>query len=152
MSNPNPAWTDERLATAQRLWASGLPGSVIAAQIGGGFTRNAVIGMARKKGWGAHPRAKPPTFRPTRTRARSDAINHTKAMRAIAPPPLPRETPAPSAKTHVTFLERRGGQCKWIIGEPNGPDSICCGARRESGSVYCEHHSRLAYRPAQRRV
>ncbi|NBU29555.1 MAG: GcrA cell cycle regulator, partial [Caulobacteraceae bacterium] len=43
-------WTDERVNTLRTLWAEGLSASQIAKQLGGGVTRNAVIGKVHRLG------------------------------------------------------------------------------------------------------
>lgn len=59
-------WTDERVALLKKLWMEGLSASQIAAELGSGVTRNAVIGKvhrlklsARAKPTNVAPRAKP---------------------------------------------------------------------------------------------
>lgn len=44
------AWTDERMAKLKTLWLQGLSCSQIAAQLGGGISRNAVIGKRVRMG------------------------------------------------------------------------------------------------------
>jgi hypothetical protein len=43
-------WTDERVEELKRLWAKGLSSSQIAKQLGGGLTRNGVIGKIHRLG------------------------------------------------------------------------------------------------------
>ena len=59
-------WTDERVELLKKLWMEGLSASQIAAELGEGVTRNAVIGKvhrlklsARAKPTNATPRARP---------------------------------------------------------------------------------------------
>ena len=47
----------------------------------------------------------------------------------------------------VTILQLNEHTCKWPIGDPQGEDFHFCGSRSNSGSPYCERHSRLAYQP-----
>ena len=42
------AWTDERVALLKKLWMEGLSASQIAAELGEGVTRNAVIGKVHR--------------------------------------------------------------------------------------------------------
>lgn len=59
-------WTDERVELLKKLWMEGLSASQIAAELGDGVTRNAVIGKvhrlklsARAKPTNTAPRARP---------------------------------------------------------------------------------------------
>jgi GcrA cell cycle regulator len=44
------AWTEERVERLKKLWSDGLSASQIAAELGGGVTRNAVIGKVHRLG------------------------------------------------------------------------------------------------------
>ncbi|MGH6959569.1 MAG: GcrA family cell cycle regulator, partial [Dongiaceae bacterium] len=48
-------WTEERVEMLQRLWLQGQTASQIAEQLGGGVTRNAVIGKAHRLGLSGRP-------------------------------------------------------------------------------------------------
>ena len=43
-------WTEDRVDVLKRLWLEGLSASQIAKQLGGGVTRNAVIGKVHRLG------------------------------------------------------------------------------------------------------
>src|SRR5688572_16188365 len=63
------SWTDERVELLKRLWTEGLSASQIAGRLGGGVTRNAVIGKVHRlnlSGRAPQPRSSVP--RPRRTR------------------------------------------------------------------------------------
>jgi GcrA cell cycle regulator len=72
-------WTDERVELLKKLWMEGLSASQIAAELGEGVTRNAVIGKvhrlklsARAKPTNTAPRARPAP-RPAAPRRASSA-------------------------------------------------------------------------------
>ncbi len=44
------SWTDDRVETLKRMWAEGSSASTIAKALGGGVTRNAVIGKVHRLG------------------------------------------------------------------------------------------------------
>lgn len=44
-------WTEEREHKARQLWAEGYPASHIAAEVGGGISRNAILGKVHREGW-----------------------------------------------------------------------------------------------------
>ena len=47
-------WTEERIEVLTKLWAEGLSASQIAAELGGGASRNAVLGKAHRLGLVRH--------------------------------------------------------------------------------------------------
>jgi len=92
-------WTDERVELLKKLWMEGLSASQIAAELGEGVTRNAVIGKvhrlklsARAKPTNNAPRARPAS-RPAPRRVASPSSgmggmsHHTAKARASAPRP-----------------------------------------------------------------
>ena len=44
------SWTDERVELLRKLWSDGLSASQVAAELGAGITRNAVIGKIHRLG------------------------------------------------------------------------------------------------------
>ena len=44
------SWTDERVELLRKLWNEGLSASQVAAELGTGVTRNAVIGKIHRLG------------------------------------------------------------------------------------------------------
>lgn len=44
-------WTEEREQTARQMWADGYSASLISGQIGGGISRNAILGKVHREGW-----------------------------------------------------------------------------------------------------
>ncbi|MGZ9086723.1 MAG: GcrA family cell cycle regulator, partial [Rhodoplanes sp.] len=44
------SWTDERVELLRKLWTDGLSASQVAAELGPGITRNAVIGKIHRLG------------------------------------------------------------------------------------------------------
>lgn len=60
------SWTDERVEQLKKMWLEGLSASQIAAELGDGVTRNAVIGKVHrlKLSGRAKPASAPPRARP----------------------------------------------------------------------------------------
>lgn len=149
-------WTQARMDHAKSLYDDGASFSQIAAAIGGGITRNAVIGMAHRQGWSG--RKPPGTSLRTQQRAKraSDADRSlmNKLRRKSAPPP-PKPKPArilppriedmvQPVSRDVALLDLRARDCRWPSGD--GPFRFC-GHRAEEGRSYCGYHTRLAYQP-----
>lgn len=58
------SWTDERVELLSRLWLEGRSASQIATALGGGLTRNAVIGKVHRLGLAGRVKAAPPSPTP----------------------------------------------------------------------------------------
>ena len=163
------AWTDDRVELLTKLWADGLSASQIAGQLGGGVTRNAVIGKVHRLGLSG--RVTTSRTKAARTRRRPAHTNNRSArpqMRshgntALKPAYDPdteeelRPAPVLVAELVIPFEERASiltlseTKCRWPIGDPGHEDFHFCGRHSESGVPYCEHHSAIAYQPAQSR-
>jgi GcrA cell cycle regulator len=165
------SWTDERVEMLRKLWNEGLSASQVAAEIGAGITRNAVIGKIHRLGLSqraktpvaARPRvAKPPRApqAPVRTTGGggAPAVVGNVAL-ALAPRMLPTPDERPQEEVviplteRVTIMELRDAMCRWPIGDPTSPEFRFCGARAPGagGSPYCGFHAQIAYQPAQDR-
>ena len=167
------AWTEERVELLKKLWADGLSASQIAARLGG-VTRNAVIGKVHRLGLSGRatttrvktatrPRARKRTPQAPRAprglfgSAGSLALN---GLQAYEPEQHYEEEPDPIPELHVvssekvTILNLTEHTCKWPIGDPSDENFRFCGCKSQTGSPYCEHHTRIAYQavPQRRRV
>jgi GcrA cell cycle regulator len=68
-----------------------------------------------------------------------------------APAPRPVEEVVIPISERVTIMELREAMCRWPLGDPATTDFRYCGSRSDVGASYCQHHSRMAYQPAQDR-
>ena len=156
-----PGWTEDRVGALKKLWLEGQSASQIAKQLGGGVTRNAVIGKVHRLGLSGRATPSQPartatTFRPARTRTtppvqpspprRIEAVQ-PRATAPVPPTPLPVVAEMPGTATVLTLGAH---MCKWPIGDPSSREFSFCG-RRASEGVYCGEHSRVAYQPQVRR-
>lgn len=167
------SWTDERVELLKRLWGEGLSASQIAARLGG-VTRNAVIGKVHRLGLSGRTKPQPQAAQnarravggdtaprsSTRPSAHGNLALKFQAAPKAAPPPAAQPTPAPLAlvaeeadegDSRATILTLTEQTCKWPVGDPNSADFYFCGKRSEAGVPYCQHHTRIAYQPAQDR-
>ncbi|WP_165184765.1 GcrA family cell cycle regulator [Caulobacter soli] len=153
------SWTDERTATAKKMWIDGYSATQIAKQLGD-VSRNAVIGKVQRLGLlktrraasspGSQVVAKP--SRPAGADAKSvrnRQINaQLRTVVAAAPPSAP-ATVKPVLRlvdTPTTTLEGLGRHaCKWPIGDPAADGFGFCG--RRTVETYCPDHARVAYSP-----
>ena len=113
-------WTADRVEQLTRLWAEGFSARQIAEKLGGGVTRNAVIGKAHRLHLqrGAEPVEVVPEPEP--------------------PPPIqePSFDPMPEVKSWM---------CRWRIDEPGRFGLYICGKTAQPGRPYCAEHLTLAY-------
>jgi GcrA cell cycle regulator len=164
-------WTEERIELLTKLWTEGLSASQIAAELGEGVSRNAVISKAHRLGI-AHGGAKgastprPRKPRPPNPAPAVDPVSPgkptpasmpttpvaAKEPPAALPEPLPlrEEAVAPQIEG-VTIMELREGMCRFPLGDPTTPEFRFCGTQAIMGLPYCPYHAQIAYQPATER-
>ena len=118
------AWTQDRINLLKRLWPEGRSAETIALELGGGLTRNAVLGKVARLGLSEGR----PSARPQR-----------EAEHRLAPEPPPDGV--------ATILSVRRTDCRWPYGEPGDAAFSLCGRPSERGA-FCAAHAAIAYRPA----
>lgn len=169
-NNPHVGWSQARIEKLKTLWQQGLSASECASQLGGGVSRNAIIGKAHRLGLAG--RAKATTPRPVTKMAgasqpriigRSAAAKPSKAAvvlgylpsasldgqddmrakhRAVGEAAIrATETREVASPDARPFMEAKRG-CKWPLG--TGLDMLVCCNPIARGS-YCAGHARLAY-------
>ena len=151
-------WTEDRVGALKKLWLEGQSASQIAKQLGGGVTRNAVIGKVHRLGLSGRAAPSQParaTFRPTRPRPAqpTQAPSAPRRLEAVQPrPAAPAQVPAPMPDLPgtATVMTLGAHMCKWPIGDPSSNEFSFCG-RRSSEGVYCVEHARVAYQPQVKR-
>jgi len=151
-------WTEDRVGALKKLWLEGQSASQIAKQLGGGVTRNAVIGKVHRLGLSGRAAPSQParaTFRPSRPRPAAPPTQAPSAPRrieAVQARPAAAQVPAPMPDLPgtATVMTLGAHMCKWPIGDPSSTEFSFCG-RRASEGVYCVEHARVAYQPAVRK-
>ena len=133
-------WTDERVALLRELHALGISYSAIAARIGG-VTRNACIGKAKRIDLPDKTRAKSPR----EVKARHRPISWTGFLKRKSPirkRPMAVE-PSPftgGLKLKLSELKNGFSQCRYILGDVNGLDTLFCGLPTLDEKSWCKHH------------
>jgi GcrA cell cycle regulator len=148
------SWTDERIELLRKLWSEGLSASQIATRIGGGITRNAVIGKVHRLGLEGRMRTGSGAPQPDAgSGIGASGIGLRRADASVVPvEPAPVAEPeSDPATAKVTLLHLTEQTCKWPIGDPGTPSFHFCGQRAELGLPYCAAHARIAYQPAHDR-
>lgn len=159
------SWTEERVDLLRKLWTEGLSASQVAAELGPGITRNAVIGKIHRLGLAERaktataprPRAPKAPRTPAQPRVNGHIVHGNVAL-AYAPnfQPIARVQPQEEVvipmSERVTLMELRESMCRWPMGDPTTPEFRFCGGKSPiGGSPYCTYHARIAYQPAQDR-
>lgn len=153
----NSIWTDERIAHLKRLNTDGLSASLIAGELGGGISRNAVIGKINRLGIaGARPiRTAPPKPRaPRMPRQRVvRAAGWQRPQPALEPyiPPQPVVDMDIPIEQRCTLFTLTSKTCRWPVGDPDDAAFFFCGdpsADLDKGRPYCPSHT---VRATQRR-
>jgi GcrA cell cycle regulator len=161
------SWTDERVELLKQHWTEGKSASQIAALLGPGLTRNAVIGKVHRLGLSgrakspglASPRPRPSSpQRAAAPRMASAVPRITRGATALAIAPQALADAEPEAfesvvvpmSLRVTIIELKEAMCRWPLGDPATAEFRYCGSPAPSGP-YCAYHGSLAYQPAQER-
>jgi GcrA cell cycle regulator len=161
------SWTDERVELLRQLWGEGLSASQVAAELGAGITRNAVIGKIHRLGlaeraktvMSSRPRvAKTPRqVVHNRVAATVPVVNGNVALdyapqALVVARPRPEEEVVIPMSERVTLMELRESTCRWPMGDPTTPEfRFCGGPSPVGGGPYCAYHARVAYQPSQER-
>jgi GcrA cell cycle regulator len=173
-------WTEERVELLKKLWMEGLSASQIAAVLGDGVTRNAVIGKvhrlklsgrakqassaprvrnasrpARRSSMSSSPRSSLGSMRPRSMGAApmlgATALKISEEFEVEAYQlPQVQELEIP-VEERLTLLQLNEHTCKWPIGDPLTPDFYFCGREHDEGRPYCEFHSRRAYHQIEKK-
>jgi len=149
-------WDDDRVAALKQLWADGLSASQIAAELGGGISRNAVVGKVhrlRLAGRMRHDPAGGGVVRERKKRKRKAAFCRLSleggaqiaaAEFAAIEASAVTDAEIPEAQ-RLTLLELRDGACRWPIGHPGSADFFFCGGEAVADKPYCAGHCARAY-------
>ncbi len=151
------------------MWGNGYSASDIAKMLGGGLTRNAVIGKAHRLKLSSRPSsgALGPdmpskiggSVLPTMTK-----ISKKRGMlRPLPPVQMPETVARPVVREAYKPIEQikrtegipvtKAGErhCRWPIGDPRSPDFRFCGGKCHEGLPYCVDHARVAYQTVSRK-
>ncbi|HAJ90910.1 MAG TPA: gcrA cell cycle regulator family protein [Rhodospirillaceae bacterium] len=151
-------WTDERVVLLKRLWVEGKTAAEIAKLIGGGVTRNAVIGKAHRLklsgrispiqentrgGIGGEAGGSRSVSTPRKSQKATIAKVSNREI--IAPVQLPPVQENYCFGDGVSLVDLKERMCRWPIGDPKESGFKFCGGPSDEGIPYCNHHARVAY-------
>lgn len=163
-------WTEARTEELKRRWQDGESAAQIAAALGNGTTRNAVIGKVTRMKLGKRmfpgkARQKAPRTVKAETgtlkayvavsnphgnkdRPRQDAVLHRAEAATIKPPRiLPVATDLPEMSARRRLIDLRADECRFCDGDPLTAYHSFCGLPVREGSSWCpDHHARVFVR------
>lgn len=152
---PGGNWNDERTEMLAKFAANGLSAAKIAEQIGGGVTRNAVIGKMLRLGIKAVIRPKLKLKEPRKVIVRPLPPSLKSSDLSFSKPPTPVQmTALPIFSTPVRIEDLESSMCRWPLGNPCEDSFRYCGAEivvivrgRMVLNSYCNGHAALAHVP-----
>ena len=148
-------WTEEEDKTVRALVGL-MSFSKLAAHLGTGRTRNAVIGHANRLGiskakvpqrYTDRPKQSNPVPPPSQRKPSLPAL----VRLSVPPKPAPIILVAPPIEGRVVFADLKRGMCKWPISDPSRADFCFCGAPEGERKPYCDFHANVAYTGSVRR-
>lgn len=157
-------WTAQQDAQLRDGIAAGLTYQQVTDEMGNIYSRNAVIGRAKRLGlksksgskFGPGNRFLTPeqlARKAERERQRyAEKVKPAREARVDKPKPVVRVVkPAPKIDAPeprmVALVDLHARDCRWPIGDPKDSGFGFCGHQREQGEPYCGFHVKLAYAP-----
>ena len=140
------SWTEEREQRLKDLWGKGYTASQIAEMLGGGTTRNAVIGKAHRLKLAARVASK----KCKSPKKQDVASNLNKQEKCIS-----RKSRFKSlildknfeAENPKKLEELDDKNCRWPIGHPDEENFYFCGRNSIENFSYCKLHILYAFQP-----
>lgn len=149
------AWPEAEVNQLLTLWESGLPASRIAAALGTGKSRNAVLGKLHRLGKldgkpierETEERERPRPPRPPRAQPSMPDVPQRPRLVKPEPEPLVIVAPVPARKggEPITVALLEPHHCRWPHGDPGTPEFHFCGAPNNGISSYCQFHAAKAF-------
>ncbi len=161
---PNPnlpppplMWPDARVEALKRAWREGLSASQIAARLGGGLTRSAVIGKLHRLGVSGGRKPSAPRIATAPSLPLGKVARSTPARLELrwpeplldAPPPILSSGAPPTVPGPKYLRDMSPRECRFGLGDPglgNGAYQLFCAAPT-TGHAYCAHHHAIAILP-----
>jgi GcrA cell cycle regulator len=174
MGEQNNTWTPARIGMLQDLWGSGLSAKEIAARLGSGITRNAVIGKAHRLGLSSRPSPikrlgekvgatgiKTRNSSPKTIGIRRDTTTGAYGARALYKEGEGENRRARSQdganyqprvfKSSSNVANSPAQQCRWPMGDPLKAGFHFCERMSIPGMSYCYDHACLAYQGSKKK-
>ncbi len=141
----NGPWTPARKEQAASLWTSGSTASEIARTLGGGLSRNAVIGVITRMGLQRGLPASPAKAKVQRPSTPRPVVGRGPHDPKAAKPPTEVVVFEPACSAGAKFLMALTERCcRFPVGAATGADQLFCARARPEGEVYCRQHKSIA--------
>lgn len=151
----NSLWDEANKKRLTSLWATDKPASKIAAEMGQGLTKNAIISKAIRMGLPSRGgRCDDPEQLMERKKRKSETDVRAQRIRRGSPITLPQKTlappPAPNASgvepLNLTFDQIGKLHCRWITNEDMSAP-LYCGHHVAGETSWCERHKSVVMPP-----
>lgn len=129
-------WTDARVEILKTMWSNGASSGVIAQELGGGITRNAVIGKLHRLGLQRGKKA--PLVSLVKRSPRRRLFPRPPKLENVPPVELadiPQEPPL-----NIPFFDISDDQCREIVGTADLGLACYCGHKVVPDTSWCPHH------------
>ncbi|MEK9282874.1 GcrA family cell cycle regulator [Bradyrhizobium sp. ISRA442] len=153
-------WTSEHSDALRDYFLKGMSyaeiGREINSRFGTAYTRNAVVGRAKRLGLAAPSRMKSPSIVPTFPGEPCPFLPRPQALQSWSVPPKSATKPAGPVKLRcvgikprlISLLELTPGDCRYPYGGDKDEEEITfCGHPRQPGASYCTPHFHLTRGP-----
>lgn len=149
-------WNEERIALVKKWWAEGWTATQIANELGGKFSRNAVISKLHRMG--CQQRSVVSRSITSKVKPRPSSKPRMIAQSSTPKPPRPTAKFQPPADLigveelvipaheRKSLADLEACHCRWPIGDPRHTSFHFCGKKRLRSDVpYCEFHCSKAF-------
>lgn len=153
MNQFSHSWTPERKAEAARMWAEGSSARQIATKLGGGLSRNAVIGVLHRMGVSARFTASKPARVPNdarkivkpkpaaRINGNNQVVIEPEARAPLVVVPKAVFQPIPGYEP-VALMDLKLAHCRWPVDLADGSTAFC--GRAKTDNRYCRAHAEVS--------
>jgi hypothetical protein len=146
-------WSEAMVDQLRALHADGLSAGTIAAEIGGGISRNAVIGKANRLGLVRNPRLPKPKITKQKTSPRPRLYPRPIAQSIASAPVV--EALDGGRVLNIPFLKLASQHCRTVTGSAGFGRSLHCGRpvpppeRKKLAGMFCRECRTKFYQPAR---
>ena len=140
------SWTDEKVAKLKELWGKGNTASQI-AEILGGVSRNAVIGIAHRLNLSGKIITKKGSLNNKNNKVKN--LNQRKIRRGKFKSLVIEKDFEPENPKQLEELDENS--CKWPIGHPDEKNFYFCGRTSLKDFSYCKLHLLYAFQPKNKK-
>lgn len=141
------AWTTKNTSHLIRMRRDGKSAAQIAAQLGGGVTRNAVLGkLFRLCNLGEklpHITLTPKPRMPSSTYVLRLPVGTPTAARPIEATPY--DYVDPQDPGLLRMMDLKAHHCRWPLNNALGGEYFFCGSKKFGSKPYCDKHCAVAY-------